>query len=137
MLRHLKHRGLVVEPVRGRREVRGPRPPRPWAVRKPRDWRVEQPGDLAQIDTLELCPIPGLVLKQFTAQDVLPRWDGGEVRDCAASTAVAFLDTLQQRLPFPLRAIQVDDGSKFAAPLKRTAAGRASDSSYSCPAPPN
>jgi len=115
ILSYLKKRGVLVEPPRRGVRVRGPRPPRPWAVRKPRDWRVEQPGDLVEVDTMDLRPVPGVVLKQFTARDVVSRWDVVEVRRRATSSAAAFLDTLQQRLPFPLRALQVDVGSEFAA----------------------
>ncbi len=69
-----------------------------------------------QLDTLDLRPAPGVVLKQFTARDVVSRWDGIEVHRRATSTAATlFLDTLQRRLPFPLRALQVDGGSEFAA----------------------
>jgi hypothetical protein len=31
------------------------------------------------------------------------------------TTAAQFLDTLQHRMPFPIRAVQVDGGSEFAA----------------------
>ena len=59
-------------------------------------------------------PLPGVVLKHFTARDVVSRWDVLEVHTRAtATTAKAFLDTLQDRLPFPLKAIQVDGGSEF------------------------
>ena len=116
ILTHLKKRGLLVEPLGRGWRVRRPRPPRPWATRKPRDYTVEQPGDLVEVDTMDLRPLPGLVLKQFTARDVVSRWDVVEVRRRATSSAAAaFLDTLQQRMPFPIRAIQVDGGSEFAA----------------------
>ena len=36
-----------------------------------------------------------------------------------ALTASAFLRALEQRMPFPLRAIQVDGGSEFAAEFER------------------
>lgn len=116
ILTHLEKRGLLVEPLRGGWRVRRPRPPRPWATRKPRDYTVEQPGDLVEVDTMDLRPVPGLVLKQFTARDVVSRWDVVEVRRRATSRAAAsFLETLQERMPFPIRAIQVDGGSEFAA----------------------
>ena len=35
--------------------------------------------------------------------------------NATASTAAGFLATLQQRMPFPLKALQVDGGSEFAA----------------------
>ena len=65
---------------------------------------------------MDLRPVPGLVLKPFTARDVVSRWDVIEVHRRATSrAAAAFLDTLQQRMPFPIRAIPVDGGSEFAA----------------------
>jgi len=116
ILTHLRKRGLLVEPLRRGWRVRRPRPPRSWATRKPPDYRVEQPGDLVQVDTMDLRPVPGVVLKQFTARDVISRWDVVEVRRRATSSAAAaFLETLEERMPFPIRAIQVDGGSEFAA----------------------
>ncbi len=89
---------------------------RPYAVRKPKEYQPEAPGDLVQVDTVDLRPLPKVVLKQFTARDVVSRWDVLEVRTRAtAATAREFLVTMQQRLPFPLRAIQVDGGSEFMA----------------------
>ena len=85
-------------------------------MRKHKDYAVEKPGDLVQLDTLDLRPSPNLVLKQFTARDMVSRWDVVEVHRRATSTAATlFLDTLARRLPFPLRALQVDGGSEFAA----------------------
>ena len=61
-------------------------------------------------------PRPGVVLKQFTARDRVSRWDVIEVHRRATATAASlFLTTLQRRLPFALRALQVDGGSEFAA----------------------
>jgi putative transposase len=67
-----------------------------------------------QVDTLDVRPLPGVVLKHFTARDVVSRWDVIEVHSRAtATTTTAFLDTLLERMPFPVRAIQVDGGSEF------------------------
>ena len=89
---------------------------RPWALRKSQDYTVERSGDLVQLDTLDLRPSPGVVLKQFTARDLISRWDVIEVHRRATSRAATlFLDTLQRRLPFPLPALQVDGSSEFAA----------------------
>ena len=47
---------------------------------------------------------------------MISRWDVLEAHTRAtATTAAYFLDTLQGRLPFPLRALQVDGGSEFEA----------------------
>ena len=89
---------------------------RPYALRKPKDYVPTAPGDPAQVDTLYLRPLPGVVLKQFTARDVVSRWNVIEVRTRAtAATAAEFLTSLKFRLPFPLRAVQVDGGSEFMA----------------------
>ncbi len=85
-------------------------------MRKPADYAVAKPGDLVQLDSMDLRPAPGEVLKQFTARDVISRWDVIEVHGRATSTAARlFLTTLQRRLPIPLRALQVDGGSEFTA----------------------
>jgi hypothetical protein len=36
---------------------------------------VTEPGDLVQVDTVEVRPLPGKVIKQYTARDVVSRWD--------------------------------------------------------------
>jgi transposase InsO family protein len=117
ILTRLKQRGVLREPPPNRRRRAGTRGwSRPYAVRKPRDWQVEQPGDLVQVDTLELRPVPGVVVKQFTARDVISRWDVLEAHGRATSLVAAqFLETLLSRMPFPVRALQVDGGSEFAA----------------------
>ena len=57
-----------------------------------------------------------MVLKHFSARDVISRWDVIEVHSRAtAITAASFLDSLQKRMPFPIKAIQVDGGSEFHA----------------------
>ena len=116
ILTSLRQRGVLSAPVLFRVKRRRGTAGRPWALRKPKDYAVEKPGDLVQLDTLDLRPSPSVVLKQFTARDMISRWDVIEVHRRATSTAATlFLDTLQRRLPFPLRALQVDGGSEFAA----------------------
>jgi transposase InsO family protein len=75
---------------------------------------------MVQVDTMDLRPLPGVVLKHFSARDVVSRWDVLQVhRSATATTAVRFLDVLQARMPFPVRAIQVDGGSEFHAAFER------------------
>jgi len=121
ILLRLKQHGRLVEPPRSavagsRRALR----PRPYAVRKPRQYAVSAPGDLVEVDTVDVRPVPGVVFKQFTARDVISRWDviQAHTRATAASAAL-FLDTLQHRMPFPIRALQVDGGSEFAAEFEQ------------------
>ena len=65
-------------------------------------------------------PVPGVVFKQFTARDVVSRWDVIQAHtNATASAATEFLDTLQIRMPFPIRALQVDGGSEFAAEFEQ------------------
>jgi transposase InsO family protein len=116
VLARLRAHGQLVEPPRRALAVRRRLQRRPYAIRKPRDYGVTQPGDLVQLDTLEVRPLPGVVLKQFTARDVVSRWDVLETYGRAtATTATRFLETLQARMPFPVRALQVDGGSEFQA----------------------
>jgi transposase InsO family protein len=116
VLRRLKERGVLVEPPRTAISARKRSPPRPYAVRKPKDYVAKQPGDIVQVDTLDLRPLPGMVLKHLGARDVVSRWDVLEVHTQATATAAArFLDTMEQRMPFAVRAIQVDGGSEFQA----------------------
>jgi putative transposase len=115
ILRHLRQRGVLHEPPRTCRVLRR-RPPRPYAVRKPKDYRPLRPGDLVEIDTMDVRPLPGVVLKHFTARDVISRWDVLEARTTATSaSAAAMLQRLLERMPFRIRAIQVDGGSEFQA----------------------
>jgi putative transposase len=110
----LKRRGLLRESPRRPVSARKRRPKRPYAVRKPKEYAVKAPGDLVQLDTLDIRPLPGAVLKHFTARDVVSRWDVVEVYSVAtARTASHFLDAIKERSPFPIRAIQVDGGSEF------------------------
>lgn len=67
-----------------------------------------------EVDTLDIIPLPGVILKQFTARDAVSRWDILEALSRATShTASGFIDILLKRMPFPVRAIQVDGGSEF------------------------
>jgi transposase InsO family protein len=120
ILGELKRKGMIREPLRsGFRRRRWLRP-RPYAVRKPKQYRAIHPGDLVQVDTLDVRPLPGLVWKHFTGRDVVSRWDVLQAHTRAtAATATQFLDSLQQRMPFPIRAVQVDGGSEFAAEFEQ------------------
>ena len=113
ILRHLRQRGELREPKRRNISAKR-RNRRPYGVRKPRDYVAERPGDLVQVDTLDVRPFPGVTLKQFTARDVISRWDVIEARRRAtATTAKEFIETLERRMPFRVKALQVDGGSEF------------------------
>jgi transposase InsO family protein len=116
ILRRLKARGVLKEPethyVSAGKRARL----RPYAQRKPKDYEVKAVGDLVEVDTLDLRPLPGMVLKHFTAHDVVSKWNVlGVYQSLSAANAAHFLDILGKRMPFPLKAIQVDGGSEFQA----------------------
>jgi putative transposase len=115
ILRHLRERGELKEPKR--RAISAKRKSRrPYGIRKPSDYVAQRPGDLVEVDTLDIHPFPWVTLKQFTARDVISRWDVLEARRRAtANTAREFIETLERRMPFKVKAIQVDGGSEFYA----------------------
>ena len=120
ILTRLKERGVLKEPPRSGVSVKRRHHKRPYAIRKPKGYQVKKPGDIVQVDTLDLRPLPGVVLKHFTARDVVSRWDVIEAHTRAtANTASIFLDTLISRTPFPVKAIQVDGGSEFEASFEQ------------------
>jgi transposase InsO family protein len=90
---------------------------RAYATRKPREYRPRAPGDLVEVDTADV-RLPGraFAYKHFSARDVVSRWDVlGVHHDATARSAASFLDAVLARMPFAVRAIQVDGGSEFKA----------------------
>ena len=124
ILAALKRRGVVVEPLLVRLRPYA-RHARPYAVRKPQEHPVTQPGDLVQLDTMHLTPLPGVERRHFSAVDVVSRWSVTGVRATAtAGTARDFLAELLERTPFAIAAIQVDGGSEFMAEFEAACAER-------------
>ncbi len=69
-----------------------------------------------QLDTLDISPLPGVLLKHFTAHDGPSHCEGwNTVSVYSRATATLFLDTLEKRMPFSVKAIQVDGGAEFEA----------------------
>lgn len=116
ILSRLKTRGLLTEPLPNYISRRKRATKRPYAQRKPKDYLIKEQGDLIEIDTLDVRPLPGVVLKHFTAHDMISRWNVMAIySQASAHTASIFLDLLLQRMPFTIKAIQVDGGSEFKA----------------------
>jgi len=116
IIRKLKEHGVLKEPVPNHISARKRQRQRPYAIRKPKDYGISLVGDLVQLDTLDVRLLPGVLLKHFTAHDVISRWNTVSVYSRAtANTAADFLDTLAKRMPFPVKAIQVDGGAEFEA----------------------
>jgi len=114
ILHRLRERGVLKEPIPNYVSAGKRQRLRPYAQRKPKDYKAKQIGDLVQVDTLDIRPLPGVILKHFTAHDVVSKWNVLSVhRQASAATATHFLDILKDRMPFPVKAIQVDGGSEF------------------------
>ena len=125
ILARLLRTGELGVRVRRRMSVHQRRWSRPYAIRRPAAWAVERPGDLVELDTLDIRPLSNLILKQFTARDVVSRWDTLELgRRATAAAAVDVLDRLAERMPFPVRAISIDNGSEFMAEFETACASR-------------
>jgi transposase InsO family protein len=125
ILAWLRRTHQLVEPAR-RVRARRHRLPRPYAVRKPWGLRVDRPGDLVELDTMDLRPVPGVVMKQFTARDVVSRWDVLELAPGAtAAAATRMLEAVVTRMPFAVQAISVDGGSEFMAGFEEACRARA------------
>jgi putative transposase len=120
ILSDLRRRGVLREPliVHSRSSRRAA--PRPYAIRKPAAYRVERPGDLVQLDTQQQRPLPGVTLYHFAARDVISRWDVLAVhRQPTARNARDFLYEVLARMPFAVRALQIDGGSEFKAEFEQ------------------
>lgn len=121
ILSRLKARGALVEPVwRAVSKAKRRRLVREYATRKPKEYVIEAPGDLVQVDTMDVRPGIGTVFKQFTARDVVSKWDVlGVSSRATAQAGAAFIAELKERMPFGVKAIQVDGGSEFCAEFEQ------------------
>jgi len=116
VLKRLKDRGVLVEPlnVRLAKAARKRRWKPGYALRKPEGYRVEAPGNLVQVDTLQVRFRNSEIRHQFSSRDVISRWDCCRAyRKATSLTATAFLEYMEKKFPFPIRAIQIDGGSEF------------------------
>jgi putative transposase len=125
ILAYARKRGILREPVPNYVSAGKRARKRPYAIRKPKEYKANQAGDIVQMDTLDLRPLPGVGFKHFTAHDVHSKWNVIEVyHQATAATAARFLDVLAARMPFPVRAIQVDGGSEYQAVFEEVCQGR-------------
>lgn len=116
ILKHLKDSGRLVEAPRADPWIVRRAFHRKYGVRKPKSYLADSPGAIVQVDTAYVSLFPGFSFKHFTACDVFTRWHVLEAHHRATAHAAAgFLDTIVARMPFAVRAIQVDGGSEFMA----------------------
>ena len=131
ILKKLVERGAVapVPALRRKAPRSGLKRNRPHARRLPKGRKPTAPGDIVQVDTLSLSPGHGRpALKHFTACDPIAKWTCAQAyRRATAHNAKRFLDKLQNHMPFPIRAIQVDGGSEFKADFERECHNRGID----------
>jgi len=116
VMKRLKERGVLVEPlnIRQAREARKRRRKPRYAIRRPKGYRIEAPGDLVQVDTLQIRLDSDDRRWQFSARDLISRWDVSIAnRQATSYTASQFLEYMERKFPFPIRAIQIDGGSEF------------------------
>jgi transposase InsO family protein len=116
VMKRLRDRGVLVEPinVRRAREARKRRRRPRYAIRKPEGYRVAAPGDLVQVDTLQV-HLQGCGRRwQFSSRDLISRWDVSRAyRNASSFAASLFLEYMERKFPFVVRAIQIDGGSEF------------------------
>ena len=116
ILAYARKRGILREPSPNYVSASKRARKRPYAIRKPKEYEAKQAGDIVEVDTLDLRPLPGVMLKHFTAHDVICKWDVLDVyRQATASNAAGFIETIEARMPFTVKALQVDGGSEFQA----------------------
>jgi transposase InsO family protein len=114
ILSYLKERGVLIEPCMNHISARKRQRNRPYAIRKPKEYMAKEPGDIVQLDTLDVRPLPGVGFKQFTARDIVSRWDVvGASRNATSTSAARFIESIRERMPFEVKALQIDGGSEF------------------------
>ena len=101
ILARLKARGVPREAPLTAISTRKRAVRRPNAVRKPRGYLVDQPGYPVQVDTLDVRPVPGVVLKHSTARNLVSSWAVLAVRTRATATAAARLTGSWPASPSP------------------------------------
>jgi putative transposase len=121
IIKQLKTRGELREPIPNYISTRKRSRQRPYAIRKPKEYQAKVPGDIIQVDTMDVRPLPGIILKHFAARDVISRWDVMKVSSKAtAASAARFIENIIKRMPFPVKALQVDGGSEFQSIFEET-----------------
>lgn len=123
-LTRLREKGLLNEPAIVTSRLMGQRRrkaiKRPYAVRKPWDYKVENPGDLVEIDTVHVYPIPGQKRYQFTASDCVAKHTARIAASrITAKAARKVLDAIEERFPYKVKAVQIDGGSEFKAEFEK------------------
>jgi len=108
--RILKRKGLINQNVSRKRQRSALHP----KARFPKGLRVSCPGDMIQVDTKYICLAGGHKFYQFTAIDVLTKNRVLDVYPSQSSRNGAdFLKQCEDQFPFPIKAVQTDNGAPF------------------------
>lgn len=108
--RVLKRKGLIDKKV-SRKKSKAAKNPK---QRYPRGLRIACAGDMVQIDTKYVTLLGGRIIYQFTAIDVLTKRRVLEYYSSLLSKNGAdFLRQCLVRFPFPIEAVQTDNGKEF------------------------
>lgn len=98
---------------------------RPHALRRDWDYKPTAAGDLVQVDTLHVHDHMGQKRYQFTASDYIGKFTARTAAtSVSSSSASSVLNALDDRLPVPVKAIQVDGGSEFMAVFEKACQAR-------------
>lgn len=115
--RILKRKGLINKNVSQKRRRAALRP----KARFPYGLKISRPGDMVQMDTKYIMLPGGRRLHQFTAIDVLTKWRVLRVYSSLSSrNGKDFLLQCIASFPFPVCAVQTDNGSEFLKEFDRT-----------------
>lgn len=115
--RILKRRSLIDKRVSKRRSRAALHP----RARFPRGYKISCPGDMVQMDIKHVMLPGGTRHYQFTAIDVLTKRRVLERYSSEASRwGSCFLEVCVSEFPFPIRAIQTDNGSTFQKEFEYT-----------------
>jgi len=118
-LTRLREKGRLKEPpvvIARLQKIKRRRKPRFHALSRDWDYIPIAAGDLIQIDTVHVWFKQGLRRYQFTACDYISKMTAR----CAAKaitsrSAAKIIGILEERMPFRIKAIQIDGGSEFKA----------------------
>lgn len=108
--RILKRKGLIDKKISIKRSKSAKHP----RARYPRGMKISAPGDMIQMDTKYIMLVGGRKYYQFTAIDVLSKRRVLRVyKTQSSANGALFLEECLQSFPFPVRAVQTDNGSPF------------------------
>lgn len=114
--RILKRKGLINKKISQKRSKAAKNPKQ----RYPRGFRIICAGDMVQIDTKYVTLLGGRIIYQFTAIDVLTKRRVLRYYSSLLSKNGAdFLKVCLKEFPFPIKAIQTDNGKEFLKDFDR------------------